>query len=218
MNNKEFKEYWSSKTLGELKGYIEEKEMVLERVKNIVKEEAQKILDLDTTNKRYEGRLVDIANTIKSYSKDIKEAIKDLEVLKPILENKELEGINQAEYERYMINNNDNIKVLIKTVNDDKQEFISEGGKITIQTKKGEKYIYLTEKEINEMYDTMLKELIWMIKGNVGNVIEVNNLRSNGNRGFDCSIHGEKGNININTIVAGGEVQRMHYRTLIHKY
>ena len=219
MNNKELKEYWSNKTLGELKGYISERERVLNNMQDIIKEDAQSLIDLDITNKNYSNRLYELADKIKRYSKDIKDDMKDLEVLRPILEKKEIEGIDQAQYNKYMADNNDNIKVLIKTVEDDKQEFIASGGKIEIITKGGKaKVIYFTEEEINEMYDTMLKELIYMIKDNVGNIIEVNNLRGNGNRGFDCSIHGEKGNLNINTIVAGGEIQRIHFRTLLHKY
>lgn len=214
MNIKEFKTEWESKTLGELKAYINEKQDLLERMQNIVKEEAQKILDLDTTSKKYEGRLNDIANTIKSFSKDIKEVTKELEILNPILTVKELEETNQAEYEKYMTNNKDNIKVLIKTVEDDKQAWINEGGIIKV----GNKEIELSTKEINEMYDTMLKELIWMIKDNAGNILEVNNLKMNGNRGFDCKIKGEKSSLNINTIVASGEVQRKHFRTLVQRY
>lgn len=218
MTNKEFKEYWNSKTLGELKGYIVERQRVLNNMQEIIKEDAQSLINLDTENKNYSNRLYELADKIKRYSKDIKDEMKDLEVLQPILEKKELEGINQEEYEMYMADNKANIKVLIKTVEDDKQAFINGGGKITLYFKGKEKVITLEEKEINQMYNTMLKELIYMIKDNVGNVTEVLNLKSNGNRGFDCTIKGEKGNVNINTIVAGGEIQRMHFRTLIHKY
>lgn len=219
MNKKEIKEYWNSKTLGELKGYIAERKRVLNNMQNLIKEYSQKIIELEETEKGYIGKLIDLGGKVKDYSKDIKEEMERIEILKPILEKKEIEGINQQEYEKYMTNNKNNIKVLIKAIEEDKQNWIDEGGKVVITTKEGEKIIYFTEKEINEMYDIMLKELIWMIKDNVGDVITVSDLKTNGNRGFDCYIEGKKGSVSINTILAGGyNKQCLHYRTLIHKY
>lgn len=209
MNNKEFKEYWSSKTLGELRGYIEERLRILQISKDAVKKEAQKILDLDETHKYYSSVLTESAGKIKSYTKDIKEDEKRLGILNPILEQKELEGIDQAEYEKYMADNNDNIRILIKKV-----EAMKEENREWFKTE-----MNMSDKDINELHDLTLKELIWMLKDNVGNIVEVKYLKYNSNKGFDGQIEGEKGTVNINTIGAGGyNVQKFHYRTLIHQY
>lgn len=207
MNIKEFKTEWENKTLGELKAYINQVQDLLERTQRAINKEAQNIINLDTTNNNYDTRLANIANTIKSYSKDVKDIMKELEILNPILSLKELKEVNQTEYEKYMTDNNDNIKILIKTVEEMKEEnrnyFKDE--------------MDLEDEEINKIHADMLKELILILKDTVGDIAEVKELKYNNHKGFDGMITGEKGKVNIQTIRAGGwNKQKLHYRTLVY--
>ena len=211
MTKKEFKAFWESKTLGEIKGVYIERSRVCENGKYLIKLEAEKIINLNPDSKNYVSRLKDSADTIKRHAKSTEEDIKFLEQLKPILDKKESKGLDQAEYEKYMADNKDNIQPLILKV--------KEMELTAIATWKDKDNNPIPEKDIIYTHDFMLKELIFMIKGNIGNVEEITRLEYNGNRGFDGTIKGEKGTVNINTIVAGGyNIQKLHYRTLIHKY
>ena len=211
MTKKEFKEFWESKSLGEIKGVYLERLRVCNNAKELIKLEAENIINLNPDAKNYVSRLKDSTDSIKHYTKSVEEDIKMLEQLKPILDKKEVEGLDQAEYEKYMENNKDNILPLIQKVK--KMETIA------LTTWKDKEGNLIPEKDIIYTHDFMLKELIFMIKGNIGNVEVISRLEYNSNRGFDGTIRGEKGNININTIIAGGyNVQKLHYRTLIYKY
>ena len=211
MTKKEFKEFWESKSLGEIKGVYLERLRVCNNAKELIKLEAENIINLNPDAKNYVSRLKDSTDSIKHYTKSVEEDIKMLEQLKPILDKKEVEGLDQAEYEKYMENNKDNILPLIQKVK--KMETIA------LTTWKDKEGNLIPEEDIIYTHDFMLKELIFMIKGNIGNVEVISRLEYNSNRGFDGTIRGEKGNININTIIAGGyNVQKLHYRTLIYKY
>jgi len=211
LTKKEFKEFWESKSLGEIKGVYLERLRVCNNAKELIKLEAENIINLNPDAKNYVSRLKDSTDSIKHYTKSVEEDIKMLEQLKPILDKKEVEGLDQAEYEKYMENNKDNILPLIQKVK--KMETIA------LTTWKDKEGNLIPEKDIIYTHDFMLKELIFMIKGNIGNVEVISRLEYNSNRGFDGTIRGEKGNININTIIAGGyNVQKLHYRTLIYKY
>jgi len=110
-----------------------------------------------------------------------------------------------------MADNKDNIQPLILKV--------KEMETIALTTWKDKKGNIIPEEDIKYTHDFMLKELIFMIKGNVGNVLNISKLEYNPNRGMDGTITGERGSVNINTIVAGGyNIQKLHYRTLIFKY
>lgn len=208
MNKKEFKEYWNSKTVGELRGYIEERKTVLNNTQEIIKDLAQDIINLDVLENKYITKLNDLSNKIKNYTKEVKEDTERINILSPVLEAKEIEGINQAEYERYITDNKINIKILIKKVNDIKEE--------NREYFKNE--LNMSNKDVDYIHDFMLKELIWMLKDNIGNIINVKSLKYNGNRGFDGEIEGDNGKVYICTILAGGHhIQKLHYRTLIHR-
>ena len=75
-----------------------------------------------------------------------------------------------------------------------------------------------SRKDIIYTHDFMLKELIIMLKDTVGTIEEITRLEYNPNRGMDGSIRGTKGAVQINTILASGMIQKLHYRTLIHRY
>lgn len=207
MTKKEMKAHYESKTLGEVRGIYSERDRVLENMKGIIKDYSQKIIDLDPESRNYISNLKDYADHIKSYSRDIAEEVNFLEILKPILDKKEIEGIDQKEYERYMSDNKENIQLLIFKLEEMKKH--------AVETWDEEKW---SRKDILYAHDLMLKELIIMLKDNVGSIIEIRRLEYNSNRGMDGTIAGTKGNVSINTIIAGGMVQRLHYRTLIQKW
>lgn len=212
---KELKEMYSNMTLGELKGRYSEAERISICHKESIREKATELANLDFNHKYYTDKAKNLMNDISFYKSHIKNDAEYLKLMKPILDKKILEGINQEEYEKYVKANAD-IRVLIKAIEDDKAEFIASGSKILIPTRYETKEIVLTKKEVNDMYYTMLTELIFILKDRIGNITKVEYLSSNGNRGMDGLFTGEKGKVEINTILAYGEVQRPHYRTLVY--
>ena len=207
MAKKEMKAHYEAKTLGEVRGIYTERNRVLDNMKGIIKNYSQKIIDLDPESRNYVSNLKDYADHVKSYSRDIAEEVTFLEILKPILDKKESEGINQAEYEKYMADNKENIQLLIHKVKEMEKE--------ALETWDKEKW---SKKDILYTHDFMLKELIIMLKDAVGSIEEITRLEYNPNRGMDGSIRGTKGAAQINTILASGMIQKLHYRTLIHRY
>ena len=118
---------------------------------------------------------------------------------------------NQTDYEKYMADNKCNIELLILKVKEMELNALT-----TWKDKDGNK---ISEKDIIYTHDIMLKELIFMLKDKIGNVLEIISLNYNPNKGMDGTIKGEKGSVNIDTILAGGyNIQKLHYRTLIYKY
>lgn len=219
MTSKELKEMWNSRTLGEVRSYVEEQQDVIQRLMDDIQRDTQKLIELDPTKGYYTGRVKDIADSIKSSAKWIEDIEKILTTVNPILTKKEAEGINQAEYEKYMADNKDNIRLLIQEVENKEKRFIENGCKVLIATKEGTKEIKITEAEAHTMFTDMLKETIILIKDTVGDVEEVYELQSNGHKGYDCRIKGSKGSILINTIMAGGyNIQQLHYRTLVYRF
>jgi hypothetical protein len=217
---KELKEFWSSKTLGEVKGLYSEKMRIYNLHQESIREKAQELVNLDFNNKYYVDKAKNLMNDISFYKSYIVDEEKELNLLKPILDKKEIEGIDQAEYENY-ITGNINIQILIKEVNDLKQNFIDNGNQVIQYYKEKDELksivIILTEEETKEMYDMMLTETIMILKDRIGNIEKVDYLRTNNNKGLDGRYIGEKGTITINTILAGGyNIQKLHYRTLIY--
>jgi len=208
MTKKEMKAFYEAKTLGEVRGIYVERDRVLNNMYAMVKDHAKKITELSLETKGYTvNRLKDHADHIKSLSKDIAEDTEFLNFLKPILDKKESEGIDQAEYERYMADNKENIQLLIYKVDEMKKN--------AFENWDNEKW---SRKDIIYTHDFMLKELIIMLKDTVGTIEEITRLEYNPNRGMDGSIRGTKGAVQINTILASGMIQKLHYRTLIHRY
>jgi hypothetical protein len=128
---KELKELWNTMTLGEIKGLYSEKMRIFNLHQESIREKAQELANLDFNHKYYVDKAKNLMNDISFYKSYIKDEEAELKLLKPILDKKEIEGINQAEYEMY-ITNNVNIQVLIKAVNDLKQKFIDDGSKVTL--------------------------------------------------------------------------------------
>ena len=220
MTNKEYKELLKSLTLGEVKTQYYHTLDNVELYKNSIQDNAIKLTKLDINDKSYFCDMEYLVDDLKTTKGFLKDALKYADIIKPILDKKELEGINQQEYERYMADNKDNIQLLIKAVQDKEKEFIDNGCKVLVYiSKKESKEIVISEKEAHEIHNDLLKETIWIIKDNVGNVEGISELKYNDGRGFDCTIKGDKGTVNINTILAGGyNKQCLHYRTLVTRW
>jgi len=208
MNKKEMKTHYESKTLGEVRGIYSERDRVLNYMIQSVKDHSQKIIDLDPASRNYVSNLKDYADHIKGYSRDIAEETTFLSLLRPILDKKELEGINETAYENYMKHNVESIKILTEKVKEMEQE----------AQKNWDKEEW-SEKAIKNVHWIMLRELIIMLKDHVGDIVKIKKLEYNGHRGMDGIIEGTKSTVSINTILAGGyNIQKLHYRTLIQKY
>lgn len=218
MSVKELREKYNNKTLGEIRGIYSEKLRISILNKESIREDALKLAELNFDAKNYADKAKNLINDIAFYKSHIKDDEKELSIIKPILDKKESEGINEKEYNEY-IANNINIKVLIDAVNKDKQEFINSGCKVTLYKNKKPIEITLTVNEVNNIYNSMLKELVLILKDNIGNIQKVEYLKSNSNRGMDGRFSGDRGTIDINTILAGGyNIQKLHYRTLVYKH
>lgn len=219
MTNKEYKEYLSSLTLGELRSQYERSLENKSLYQNSIKEDALKLASLDVESKQYNREMNSLIDSLKILKTWMKETNKEIETIKPILDKKEIEFKKEMADNEYMNENETELKILIDAIEEDKQEFINNGCKVTIVYKGKEKEIELTLKQVNEMYELSKAETIQIIKNYCGKVIKVSNLVMNGNRGFDCKVKGDKGSITINTILAGGyNIQRLHYRTLVERY
>ena len=192
MNKKEMKTHYEAKTLGEVRGIYVERNRVLDNMKGMIKDYSQKIITLDTESRNYVSNLKDYADHIKSLSRDIAEDITFLEILKPILDKKETEGVNEVEYNKYIEENKTNTDLLFLKV--------KEMEKLAQETWDKKEW---SEKAILSVHVIMFKELIIMLKDTVGSITEIRRLEYNPNKGMDGTIKGTKGAVSINTILAG---------------
>lgn len=203
----EVKNMWQDKSYSEIKNQID-----------FVQEETGIIIsELDTNDKYYMRRLNDNIRNLKYHESGLKYYKITLEVLKPIADKKQTEENNKEDYDNYCEDNKSNIDILLKSINELKQKFIDEGSRIAINIKGKEVVLEkFTENQVNKMYENMTIELIQILKNRCGNITKVHHIQENGNRGFDCLVDGEKGTAHTFTIIAGGEIQKPHLRTLCY--
>lgn len=77
------------------------------------------------------------------------------------------------------------------------------------------KWINSTETHIENLVTVQIQKLQMKIQNKLGNVFKAH-LWINKKGGFDGVIEGEKATANIQTVLAGGFIQKAHYRTLFH--
>lgn len=216
LSKKELKELIISMSYEELKSYYLENSEIYNKYDYMIKDYAQKIINIDSNDMiNYSSRLNDAVMSLNSLKKDMKYYSDILPIIKKELDKKENEKMNNEQYEIYINDNKINIEKLINAIEEKKQEFYNNP---IVQVSK-DKTIELSKEEIDTIIEQLKIETIAIIKDKIGNILEVKKLEFNNNRGFDGIIKGEKGTININTILAGGyNIQKLHYRTLANKY
>lgn len=212
----EVKNMWQDKSYSEIKNQIDFIQEQIDNSKERIKETGIVISELDINDKYYMRRLDDNVGTLKYHESNLKDCKIMLEVLNPIAEKKKVEEDNKTEYDNYCKDNKSNVDILLKSINELKQRFISKGSKIVINIKGKEVVIEFTEKQVDEMYENMTIELIQILKNRCGKITKVHHIQENSNRGFDCLVDGEKGTARTFTILAGGEIQKPHLRTLCY--
>lgn len=77
------------------------------------------------------------------------------------------------------------------------------------------KWINSTETHIENLVTVQIQKLQMKIQNKLGNVFKAH-LWINKKGGFDGIIEGEKATANIQTVLAGGFIQKAHYRTLFN--
>lgn len=216
MTKKELKEFFESMVLAELKGRYSENQINKEKIKNIIKKDAKALSELDFEDEKYLRKSKQYSDDIKSNVAWIKEIEADEKVMLQVIEKKEKEKQDIEAYNTFIEDNNEALKLLTDAVNERLQQFIKDGCVVYCNDKE----IEISLEEAKEIHENLRLELISIVMNYLDSVTEVEDLRYNGNRGFDCSVrgikNGQKRSISINTIQAGGyNIQKLHYRTLI---
>lgn len=212
MNKKEVKEMWQDKTAGELKANINYRENGLDMGQELIKQYSLELANLDIDSKNYLYILKELSAKIKDYAKEVETSIKDIKLLKDFYIIKKEEEDKNNDFEKYCNKNKFNIEILENKISDLNKEAYN--WKWVIKDKE----IEIDKKDIDIMFQDMKNELLNLIKDNAGNIKEVDKLDWNNHKGFDCEIKGDKAEIVVNTIIAGGyNIQKLHYRTLVYK-
>lgn len=208
MTNKEIKEELMNMTLGEIRGRHSQMIEQYNKYKVAIQETAQKIAELNFDDSRYGYKMTNLLSDINGYKSEIKFYENWLKIADPILNKKESEGINKAMYEKYMKDNQHNINIILTAANDLKQQCINNNTNPEITTKM-----------IEESFENMIEELMWILQDRIGNITDIIEMQINGHKAFDGVFKGDKGTIRINTVLAGGyNIQRLHFRTLVYNY
>lgn len=210
MTKKELKEYMATMNYAELKGYYLEQLRLLESEKEQVKRYCKNLYEADTDSKEFNYHLDDI-DYLVICKREIKYYNDIIPTIKKELDKKEKNQITVEEYNNYVERNKVNLDTLFKAIEEKRQEFYND----PFVFKGKDKKIELSKREIDNIIECLTMETISIIKDRIGDVVKVNRLEFNSNRGFDGVIEGSKYIIYINTIIAGGyNVQKLHYRTL----
>lgn len=207
MTKKEMKAELNGIGLLELKEIYTNNLNAYNSYKNNLKNDAKELAELDINDSNYGYKASNLIANIQWFKSIIKENETWFEIANAILREKESEVLDQTEYEKYMGENKVNIKPILMEVEKMKERIIQNNTDTNI-----------SEEMIIESIEIMTKEVIYILKDKIGNITEVVRLALNNNRGFDGLFKGDKGSINISTILAGGyNIQRLHYRTLVTK-
>lgn len=203
MNKKEFKETWSNKTLLEVKEEYNSTLEQMDKVRKSIKRKSMELAELDFENPRYTFLAKNIVDDLKLSTKWLKDLEPMVEILKPILNKKEQDKKSEGEINEYKSTNKDDLSKLYNEIDRIKEVLINKEPE--------------NEKIINNSIQVSTIEIIDMLQDTVGNIIECT-LSGQGNRGFNGFIKGDKGSIEINTILAGGyNIQKLHLRTLVRR-
>lgn len=114
----ELKEYWSKRTLEELKVKLYNTKRNIEESQTTINKNANELLILDINSIDYVTRLMILTEYIRNASKTIKDSTRELNILKEILVEKAPTYNFDDEYNSYIKENKENIEVLVDNMKD----------------------------------------------------------------------------------------------------
>ena len=112
----EVKEYWNNRTLEELKIKLYNTRKALEDAQELLEKNTFELLDLDINANDYLTKLKINVEYIKSAERTIREATRELNILKDLLINKEPNVDLEAEYHSYIEDNKKDIEVIANSI------------------------------------------------------------------------------------------------------
>ena len=112
----EVKEYWNNRTLEELKIKLYNTRKSLEDAQQLITKNATELLSLDITVSDYLTKLKINTEYIRNAERTIREATRELNILKELLINKEPNCNYEAEYHSYIEDNKKDIEVIANNI------------------------------------------------------------------------------------------------------
>lgn len=112
----EVKEYWNNRTLEELKIKLYNTRKALEDAQELIIKNATELLQLDISASDYLTKLKINTEYIRNAERTIREATRELNILKDLLINKEPNCDYEAEYHSYIEDNKKDIKTIAENI------------------------------------------------------------------------------------------------------